>query len=116
MKKIILSAIAIGFCFISFAQEAEKVDKKPERIKVVKGGESTPYQAEKSVKKEQTPEKELKNAEYLLEALIKKEAFIRNNPEELKLANENGWFADAEITKAKLEKRIGELKLELKNK
>jgi len=35
----------------------------------------------------------------LLEALDTKEAWIRSNPEELKLANKNGWFVNAEKTR-----------------
>jgi len=35
----------------------------------------------------------------LLKALDTKEAWIRSNPEELKLANKNGWFVNAEKTR-----------------
>ena len=113
MKKIIISVFAIGFCFVSFSQEAEKVDKKPERVTIVKGGESVSNPSSSATKKEITPAKELANAENLLNAINKKEVYIRNNPEELKLANENGWFEKTAVTKAKLQKRIKELKLEL---
>ena len=111
MKKIIIAILAIGFSYTSFSQQADKVDKKPERIKVVKGGESTPVE----MKKKLTPKRELQNCENTLVALDKKEVVIRNNPAELKLANENGWFTDADKTRATLNKRIKELKLELKN-
>jgi len=35
----------------------------------------------------------------LLKALDTKESWIRSNPEELKLANKNGWFVNAEKTR-----------------
>jgi len=35
----------------------------------------------------------------LLKALDTKEAWIRSNPEELKLATKNGWFVNAEKTR-----------------
>jgi hypothetical protein len=35
----------------------------------------------------------------LLAALDSKEAWIRSNPEELKIANEQGWFTNAEATR-----------------
>jgi predicted metal-dependent hydrolase len=35
----------------------------------------------------------------LLAALDTKEAWIRSNPEELKIANEQGWFTKAEATR-----------------
>ena len=115
MKKILITTLVLGFCFVGFSQEVEKVDKKPERIKVVKGGESVPVDATKDVNSKITPQKELANCKNTLEAIDKKEAHIRSNPTELALANENGWFTDAEKARATLNKRIKELKLELKN-
>lgn len=85
-----------------------------ERIKIVPAGEPAATDPKNIVKKVQTPAEELESCETQLDALIKKEAYIRSNPEELKLAEENGWFTDAAITKATLEKRINELKIQLK--
>ena len=90
-----------------FNQEGEK---KAERVKLVKGGESMPSTTEKTVK---TPEQELKSCENQLDALNKKEAYLRSNPAEMKVAEDNGWFKDAAQTRATLEARIKELKLAL---
>jgi len=113
MKKILLTGLAVGFCMISFTQEVEKADKKPTRLKLVKGGEPAPSTRTKEIET-QTPQQELKKCEEKLIALKKKEDYIRGNAAELKIANENGWFVDAEKTRAILNKRIAELKLELK--
>lgn len=45
----------------------------------------------------------------LLTSLDKKEAWIRSNPEEMKIAQENGWFEKAAKTRAEVRKRIKEL-------
>ena len=90
-----------------FNQEGEK---KAERVKLVKGGESMPSTTEKAIK---TPEQELKSCENQLDALNKKEAYLRSNPAEMKVAEDNGWFKDAAQTRATLEARIKELKLAL---
>lgn len=90
-----------------FNQEGEK---KAERVKLVKGGESMPSATEKTAK---TPEQELKSCENQLDALNKKEAYLRSNPAEMKVAEDNGWFKDAAQTRATLEARIKELKLAL---
>ncbi|NOQ71415.1 MAG: hypothetical protein GQ574_05415 [Crocinitomix sp.] len=114
MKKIILAGLVLGLSFGSFSQEVEKTNQKPERIKLVTGGESKSTVTTTEVKKTQTPAQELESCETQLSALNKKEVYIRGNAEELKLANENGWFKNAEKTRAVLVKRIAELKLELK--
>lgn len=103
----------MGFGLAGFSQEAEKVEKKTERIKVVKGGEPAPT-ALKKEEKELTPEEELASCKAQLEALNKKEAFLRSNPPNKEEAEKNGWFKDAAKTRATLEKRIKELNLELK--
>lgn len=107
MKKIIFLLIMGSVSLYGFNQEGEK---KAERVKLVKGGESMPSTTEKTVK---TPEQELKSCENQLEALNKKEAYLRSNPTEMKVAEENGWFKDAAQTRATLEARIKELKLAL---
>lgn len=114
MKKILLTGLAVGFCMISFSQIEEGADKKPVRITLVKGGEPVSSPVTKEVKATKTPKQELEKCEKQILALKKKEVYIRGNAEELKLANENGWFVDAEKSRAILNKRIAELKLELK--
>lgn len=110
-----MSALVLAISTTGFSQLAEKKeDKKVERIKVVKGGESKPVSTEKTTKVVLSPEEELKSCEAQLDALNKKETYLRSNPEQLKVAEENGWFADAEKTRAVLTKRINELKSELK--
>lgn len=42
----------------------------------------------------------------LLEALDTKEAWIRSNPEELKIANEQGWFTKTEATRKDILEKI----------
>lgn len=42
----------------------------------------------------------------LLKALDTKEAWIRSNPEELKMAEKNGWFVDAAKTRKDLLAKI----------
>lgn len=107
MIKIIFLLIMGLVSSHGFSQEGEK---KTERIKLVKGGESMPSAA---VKTEKTPEQELKSCENQLEALNKKDAYLRSNPAEMKVAEENGWFKDAALTRTTLEARIKELKLAL---
>jgi hypothetical protein len=107
MKKIIFLLVMGSASLYGFNQEGEK---KAERVKLVKGGESMPSTTEKTVK---TPEQELKSCENQLEALNKKETYLRSNPAEMKVAEENGWFKDAAQTRATLEARIKELKLAL---
>ena len=41
-----------------------------------------------------------------LQILDKKEEWIRANPEELKIANEQGWFVNAEETRKSLRAKI----------
>ncbi len=53
--------------------------------------------------------KELQAKRDLLNALDKKEAWIRSNPEEMKKAQEAGWFKNAEKTRAEVRKRIKQL-------
>lgn len=109
MKKVIFILCATLMTGSLFGQEGHP---RPERIKIVKGGESIPVKS--SAKPKLSPAQELESCETQLEALNNKEAYLRSNPAELKLAEENGWFTDAAITRAQLERRIDELKIELK--
>ena len=110
MKKIFVLVFAISFSAFGFSQEEEKAEKKPERITIIKGGESKPVENNTTVKKILSPEEELASCEAQLEAINKKEAYLKNNEESYKTALENGWFKDADKNKAILIKRIKALK------
>lgn len=88
-----------GFVFNGYSQEN---NKKPERIKL--------YPSTHANETKLTPEQEILECEQHLEALDGKEAWIKENPEELKIANENGWFEKADKTRVELKARIKELK------
>ena len=79
---------------------------------MVKGGESGAPKAETNAEKE-SPEAELKRLKKLLEDLDQKETYLKSDPKRLKEAEESGWFADAAMTREKINKRINELKLQL---
>ena len=113
MKKLLIFLIAVTGLTTGYTQETKTSEKKPERMKIVNGGEQENVESSDPVKK-QTPEEELKSCEAQLEAINKKEAYLKENPEALKVAKENGWFEDAQKTKTILIKRINELKIELK--
>lgn len=102
----------MGFAGTAVAQQQTQ-EKQPERVKLIRSSESKPVQ-EKSetttTKKVKTPAEELKACEATLEAINKKEAWIKENPEELKKAKAAGWFEDAAKTRESLTKRIEELK------
>ena len=92
MKKvIILAAFIVGISYSAEAQlktnnstQVEKVDHRTDAEKLV---------AYKSH----------------LEALDTKEAWIRSNPEELKIAKEQGWFVNADKTRKELKAQIAEI-------
>ena len=88
-----------GFVFNGYSQEN---NKKPERIKL--------YPSSHANEEKLTPEQEIQECEQHLEALDAKEAWIKENPEELTKANESGWFTNAEKTRVELKARIKELK------
>ena len=95
--------VLAGVSLTGFSQESNK--QKPERIKLVPSTHSN----ENSQQTKLSPAEEIKNCEEQIEALDTKEAWIRNNPEETKMATENGWFVNAEETRVKLRARIKEL-------
>jgi hypothetical protein len=100
MKQIILTtSLFLVMGTAGFAQE-----QKVSTMKIYRVEAKTPEQ-----KTELTKEEELKKCYDLLEALDVKEAWIRSNPEELKIATESGWFEDAEKTRAELHAKIKEL-------
>jgi hypothetical protein len=51
-------------------------------------------------------EEKLSAYKSLLGALDKKEAWIRSNPAETKIANEEGWFTNADATRKDLRAKI----------
>lgn len=111
------SVTLIGLMFFSFAgisQSAESSEKKTERITLIKGGESSSNETTKPSSKKMSPAQELAQCENQLLALDKKEAYIRSNPEEMKIATESNWFVNADNARAILRKRVAELKVELK--
>ncbi|MBK9192193.1 MAG: hypothetical protein IPM77_12155 [Crocinitomicaceae bacterium] len=100
MKQVILTtSLFLAMGAAGFAQE-----KKVSTMKIYRVESKTPEQ-----KTELTKEEELKKCYDLLEALDVKEAWIRSNPEELKVAEESGWFEDAAKTRADVNARIKEL-------
>ncbi len=103
MKKSIFTLTFLTVVGISgFAQPTETT-VSPMRI----------YRMEKTTapveKTELTKEQEVQQCKEHLDALDKKEAWLRANPEELKIAQEAGWFEDAAITRARLNARLKEL-------
>lgn len=92
MKKvIILAALFIGVSYTAEAQlktsTATKVEKTDTR----------------------TNQEKIDGYKYHIKALDQKEAWIRSNPEELKIANEQGWFDMANKTRAELKAQIAQL-------
>lgn len=89
MKKvIILAAFIVGISYSAEAQlktnnstQVEKVDNRTDAEKLLA------YRSH-------------------LEALDTKEAWIRTNPEEVKIANEQGWFVNADKTRKELKAKI----------
>lgn len=95
-KTILVGALILGAAFSGSAQE-KKTENQPMKL--------VPIETSKI-----SPEEEIKNCQSQIEALDKKEAWIRSNPEELKIANETNWFVNADKTRDDLRKRISELK------
>jgi len=56
-----------------------------------------------------TDEQKIADYKYHIKALNEKEEWIRNNPEELKIAQEQGWFEFAAKTRKELRAQIAEL-------
>lgn len=103
MKRIILStAVLLVAGVTSFAQQ-NGTQVSPMKIYKME----TPSNA--APKAELTKEQEIEQCKNHLNALDVKEAWIRSNPEELKIATESGWFEDAAATRAALNARIKEL-------
>ncbi len=110
MKKIITIGIfAFGFSVAVNAQENK--EKQPERIKLVKVENTSQNSTnQEPTQKFATPEEEIAWCENQIKALDQKEEWIKNNPEETKIAEENGWFTEAEAQRVSLKARIEKLK------
>ncbi|MBK6525886.1 MAG: hypothetical protein IPG07_10245 [Crocinitomicaceae bacterium] len=103
MKKSIFTLTFLTVVGISgFAQPAA-TPVSPMRIYRM---ETTSAPVEKT---ELTKEQEIKQCRDHLEALDTKEAWLLANPEELKKAEDAGWFEDAAVTRARLQARLKEL-------
>jgi len=103
MKQIILTVsflLVVGA--VSYGQQTAT---QVSTMKVYKM-ESTPSTEQKV---EMTKEEEIAYCKGMIEALDQKEAWIRSNPEELKLATENGWFVNANATRTQMLARIKQL-------
>lgn len=102
MKKIILISAVVSISFVGFGQQTQN---GVSTMRIYKMENSTTPEE----KKQLSAEEEIQQCKDLLHALDTKEAWIRSNPEELKIAEETGWFEDAAETRAKLQDRIKEL-------
>lgn len=103
MKKSIFTLTFLTVVGISGFAQPTGTPVSPMRIYRM---ENTTTPAEKT---ELTKEQEIQQCKDHLEALDTKEAWLRANPEELKIAEESGWFEDAAATRARLQARIKEL-------
>lgn len=117
MKKFILTGLVLaGFTVSGSAQENN--GQKPERIKLYKVESPTTTgsttQSNQNGQKFASAEEEIQYCKGHIEALDKKEEWIRQNPEEHKIALENGWYENAEKQRTELRARIAELEKELK--
>ncbi|MBD3638769.1 MAG: hypothetical protein HUJ25_15555 [Crocinitomicaceae bacterium] len=100
MKSITLFVLVfLGISVTSYSQENNT--SKPERVELY------PYTPSSNTI---TPEQEIANCEAQIEALDTKEAKIRESEEQIKIAEENGWFEQAEKNRQELQARIKELK------
>lgn len=95
MKRLIYTVILFSVVSLGYAQQNGPATQKTG--------------TEKTGRLTDAERKELRAKKDLLNALDKKEAWIRSNPDELKKAQETGWFKNAEKTRAEVRKRIKEL-------
>ncbi|MCH2234369.1 MAG: hypothetical protein MK078_08965 [Crocinitomicaceae bacterium] len=107
MKQLFAIAILfIGSASIAQTESGEKI----ERMKVYKWENNRTTTNETKEKKEMTKEEEIAYCEGIIKSLDEKEKAIRSNPEELAKATQEGWFVEAEKTRAEMNARIEELK------
>ena len=92
MKKvIIIAALFVGVSHTASAQLKNNPTAKTEKVD------------------NRTDEQKIADYKYHIKALDEKEEWIRNNPEELKIAKEQGWFEFAAKTRKELRAQIAEL-------
>jgi hypothetical protein len=92
MKKvIILAAFIVG---ISYSAEAQLKTNNTSKVEKVD---------------DKTDAEKLTAYKDLLKALDTKEAWIRSNPEELKIAKEQGWFVKAENTRKDVQAKVAQI-------
>lgn len=97
MKKIfILVALVLSVSYTANAQQKQTTPVKNEQVD------------------NRTDAEKLAAYKDLLKALNTKEEWIRSKPEEVKIANEQGWFVKAAKTRKELKAKIAEI--ENKNK
>lgn len=109
MKKIISVGIFI-FSFSVVINAQENKEGESQKIKLYKvENTSQSNKKEETTSKFKSAEEEIAWCENQIAALDKKEEWIRNNPEETRIAEEEGWFTKAEATRAELRARIKEL-------
>jgi hypothetical protein len=109
MKKLTI----LGLLFFGFASQADAQEvkvKKTERITLVKSGPSEPVAKKNQTNSLKSDAEQIAGYEAVIKAIDQKEAWIKANPEELKLAQENGWFKEADATRAALKNKIQALK------
>lgn len=95
MKKLFIAALLLASMGFTYAQnEVNNQNQKSTEIN------------ERLSEAEKVEYKKLKMK---LEALDRKEEWIRSNPEEMKIAEETNWFINANNTRKEIRKRIKEL-------
>jgi hypothetical protein len=104
-KKVIISLSLVLAAGYGFAQENGKPVSTLKMYRIEPATATTTKASGTTM----TVEEEIQACKDHIAALDTKEAWIRSNPEELKMATENGWFEEAAATRAKLEARIKEL-------
>ena len=107
MKKI----ITIGILAFGLSSAVNAQEKKVERMKLYKVENVQQNSiSQEPAQKFASPEEEIAWCENQIAALDTKEEWIKGNAEETKMANENGWFVEADATRTILRARIKELK------
>ncbi len=97
MKKVfILVALVLSISYSANAQQKNTAPAKTQQVD------------------NRTDAEKLKAYKYQLKAFDDKEARIRSNPEEMKIAKEQGWFEAVNKKRAELKAKIAEI--ENKNK
>ena len=101
-KATVLVLILLGGAMTGIAQEEKNKTGSYKLVPIEKSNVTT--------QKKMTAQEEIDYCNSQIEAINTKEAWIRQNPEELEKANKNGWFINADKNRDELRKRITELK------